>query len=64
VSFKFSQTNVDLIIFIISRLVLPLSETIDIQTEDPFTERKLKYRYKRGQIFNEIPSAFDLIDSI
>lgn len=38
-------------------------ENIDIQTEDPFTERKLKYKYKRGMIFNEIPSAFDLIDS-
>ncbi|CRK94415.1 CLUMA_CG007922, isoform A [Clunio marinus] len=46
------------------RLVLPNTETIDIQTEDPFTERKLKYRYKRGSIFNEIPTAFDLIDSI
>lgn len=46
------------------RLVLPNTETIDIQTEDPFTERKLKYRYKRGSILNEVPSAFDLIDSI
>lgn len=49
---------------VFSRLVLPNTETIDIQTEDPFTERKLKYRYKRGVIFNEVPSAFDLIDSI
>lgn len=46
------------------RLVLPTTmENIDLQTEDPFTERKLKYKYKRGMIFNEIPSAFDLIDS-
>jgi 23S rRNA-/tRNA-specific pseudouridylate synthase len=46
------------------RLVLPTTmENIDLQTDDPFTERKLKYKYKRGMIFNEIPSAFDLIDS-
>lgn len=46
------------------RLVLPYTETLDIATDDPFTERKLKYRYKRGSILNEVPSAFDLIDAI
>lgn len=47
------------------RLVMPNDvESIDIQTEDPFTERKLKYKYKRGMILSEVPSAFDLIDSI
>lgn len=48
----------------VSGNVSALPEMIDIQTEDPFTERKLKYRYKRGAILNEVPSAFDLIDSI
>lgn len=48
-----------------SRLILPNAvENLDIQTEDPFTEKKLKYKWKITEKFNECPIAFDLIDSI
>lgn len=49
------------------RLILPNSiENLDIQTEDPFTEKKLKYKYKidKTQIFFQLPQAFEVIDSI
>lgn len=46
------------------RLVLPNSfENIDIQTEDPFTEKALKYKWKVVEQVNAIGTAFDLIDS-
>lgn len=46
------------------RLVLPNSfENIDIQTEDPFTEKALKYKWKVVEQVNAVGNAFDLIDS-
>jgi 23S rRNA-/tRNA-specific pseudouridylate synthase len=47
------------------RLVLPNSiENLDILTTDPFTEKRLKYKWKKCIVYNELPHAFDLIDAV
>lgn len=46
------------------RLVLPNTiENLDIQTDDPFTEKALKYKWKVVEQVNSIANAFDIIDS-
>lgn len=47
------------------RLVLPNPiENLDILTIDPFTEKRLKYKWKKCIVYNELPHAFDLVDAI